>query len=675
MIFFYKNKKKMSIIFKFTADNTDVVNKLQEIRDGMAQMNWSDMAMGFEAIASLVERVAGGISGMLAPASELENVAAKLGVMLQDGDAGKELASSLQRMATNGVVPMQELQASAAALVGTFSDTSAISQWVGVFADIAAGSKLPASRLAELVARVEDMGKAEFTELANAGIPIFHALEQVTGKSTQELLKMSAAGEITRDTVLEAFKLMTAEGAKFHDLNATMSNTTAGSWDTLKASWEEVLAVAGSSFNDVVRPMLQGLSSFLQEHKDAIAEMLKLITKFALVWAGLKVASMVAGLMKAAATLAKMVTTAKSLRAALASSGGLVTLVNTLLGMAAWKLGEWLFGGSGDSDAETDSAVELAEEEAARAAAEAADHLKEMSNAADRDAEARRREVVEVLRACDSLAKFDEELAKIKAEGGDAGLDVEHEREMVKIRVEQQKSATRWEELQRREKNLKESDLEAHRKAKVDAFGGMSVEAQREWLLKEMARWGVMGDLSSAPGMKEGVRALQSRAAEANLSDEWQQLDALLKYVEKHGESEKAYAEMREKIRLDAKRDAFLLAGDKVGLARFDETSRREELRKGYLAAGLNEQEAAWYAGQKVARERKLRVDQQSQTTGGQGVTMLAGNLTNVGGGGRSLRLGDDQLSVSRKQLSALEVIRSLVGGIASKTTGIPVVV
>ncbi len=666
----------MSVIFKFTADNTDVVNKLQEIRDGMSQLNWADMAMGFEAISGLVERVAGGIAGMLAPASELENVATQLGVMLNDGEAGKELASSLERMATNGVVPMQELQAAAVALVGTFSDTSSISQWVGVFADIAAGSKLPASRLAELVARVEDMGKAEFTELANAGIPIFQALSEVTGKSTQELHKMSAAGEISRDTVLEAFKLMTAEGAKFYDLNATMSNTTAGSWDTLKASWEEVLAVAGSSFNDVVRPMLQNLSSFLQENKDTIAEMLKLITKFALVWAGLKVASMAAGLMKAAATLAKMVVTAKNLRSALASSGGLVTLVNTLLGMAAWELGERIFGGSGDTDAETDSAVKLAEEEAARAEAEAAAQLKELAEAADRDAEARRREAVEVLRACDSLAKFDEELAKIKAEGNDTGLDVEHEREMVKIRVEQQEAAASWEKLQRLEKNLKESDLKANSKAKLEAFGGMSVKAQRDWLIEKLLPLaGAEYDFSSADGMREGIRALQKRSAEANLSDKWQKLNTLLEYVEKHGESEKAYAEIREKIEQDAKRDAFLLAGDKVGLARFDEDIRREELRKGYLAAGMTEQEAALYAGQKVERERKLREEQQTETPGGQGVTMIAGNLANVGGGGRSLRLGDSQLSVSRKQLSSLESIRSIVNGISTKITGIPVVI
>lgn len=66
---------------------------------------------------------------------------------------------------------MQELQSAAAALIGSFDAPGQIAQWVARFADISAGSKLSATRL-------DDMGKAEFTELANAGIPIYQTLAE-----------------------------------------------------------------------------------------------------------------------------------------------------------------------------------------------------------------------------------------------------------------------------------------------------------------------------------------------------------------------------------------------------------------------------------------------------------------------------------------------------------------
>ncbi len=106
----------------------------------------------------------------------LEDVSKQLGVMMGSSADGSALASSLQRLATNGVVGMQELQS--AALIGSFDVPGQIAQWVARFADISAGSKLSATRLAEMVARLDDMGKAEFTELANAGIPIYQTLAE-----------------------------------------------------------------------------------------------------------------------------------------------------------------------------------------------------------------------------------------------------------------------------------------------------------------------------------------------------------------------------------------------------------------------------------------------------------------------------------------------------------------
>ena len=664
----------MSIKFVFTADNSDVVAKLGEMQQQMASMSWADMVMGVQAVIGLLDQAKNAIAALMAPAAALEDMSVKLGVMLNDSAAGEALAASFERLATNGVVALDDLQGAAAGLVSVFDDSEAVERWVPVLADIAAGSRLSATQIAAVVAALKDTGRVELTEMAKGGVPIYEALAQVLGKTVAQVKQMQAEGALSVEALLAAFAKLTAEGEKFYNMNAAMSNTTAGSWETLKASWNEVLAAAGASFNDVVRPMLQRLSEFLQEHKEAFAAMLKTITRLAIVWTSIKVAGMVAGLMKCVAAIAKMVAAAKSLREVMASSGGLVTLINTLLGMALWKVGSAMFGGGEGEENEAEETAERAESAAERAEAAAEAEMQALTDATREQVEAKRREVMEVLRACDSVAKFEQELSRFEAEGNVGGVNVEHERKMVQIREEQQKAATQWEELQRREKNLKESEYDAHSKAKIAAFGGMDIQAQRAWLEAQLARWGVTGDLSTAGGMAEGVRGMQRRAAEAGMVHEWDKLANLLKYVEKYGESVEKYGAIVDEIKNARKREKYLLTGDKEGLERFDDAQKFEELRKGYRAAGMSEQEAAWYAGQEVAIARKLARMKESGEEGGQGVQVVASSSMRAGLGGTSIRLGDAQLAVSRKQLGTLEAIRGLVSSISTRATGIPVV-
>lgn len=198
--------------------------------------------MGALGLGAAAKSIARAFSAFTEPAAELENVATSLGVVMGNAEAAERLTSSLQRMATNGVVSFDELHRSARALTNVFQDDAVIAHYVGRLADLAAGSKIPAARLGELVARMEDMGKAELTELSNAGIPIFEALASVLGKSTEEVVKMSGAGKISCRALLAAFEELTDAGGRYYRLNSEMSNTTSGSWDTLKASITECMA-------------------------------------------------------------------------------------------------------------------------------------------------------------------------------------------------------------------------------------------------------------------------------------------------------------------------------------------------------------------------------------------------------------------------------------------------
>lgn len=231
------------------------------------------LGQAIQGLASVGNISSGVLAAFTAPAAELENSATALGGMMDSMEDAEKLAGRLQLMAANGVRSMDELHRAARALTNVYSDSGNLEHWVGVLADIAAGTKIPADRLAEMVARFQDMGKAEFTELANAGVPIFEELAKATGKSKEEVIKLqSVVGGISFNELMTALKSLTAEGGKFHQLNSKMSNTTAGSFDTLKASIEMCAGALGTPINDALRPILQEASTKLQELQPKIKE-------------------------------------------------------------------------------------------------------------------------------------------------------------------------------------------------------------------------------------------------------------------------------------------------------------------------------------------------------------------------------------------------------------------
>lgn len=263
--------RKPDAIIRVGADGSAFIATVQDMEKNTNIMansisaRLARMGQAFHGLEVLGGMARGAFTALTAPAAELEDMAAALSIMLGSTEEARALANSLQMLAVNGVVSFGQLEGAARALSNVYGDAGNIEHWVGVLADIAAGSKLPADRLAEMVARFRDMGKAEFTELANAGIPIFEALSEVTGKSKEEVLRLqSVVGGISFEELLKALQLLTEEGGKYHKMNITLSNTTKGSFDTLKGSIAACAAVLGEPINDAMRPILQELSEKLQ---------------------------------------------------------------------------------------------------------------------------------------------------------------------------------------------------------------------------------------------------------------------------------------------------------------------------------------------------------------------------------------------------------------------------
>ncbi len=333
---------------------TKAVKAIEKNTDTMANSisaRLARMGQAFQGLSAAGNMVSHTISGFTGPAAEVEDAATALAIMLDnDTEAAYRLADSLQMLAANGKVGMLDLYGAARALTNVYQDAGSLERWVAVFADIAAGSKLSAERLGEFVAKLHDSGKAEFAELANAGIPIFEVLGEITGQNAAELQRMGAAGEVSVGLVLDAFERLTAAGGKYHAMNASLSNTTRGSFETLQASIAACAGVLGTPINDALRPMLQEVSIILQEMRPQLARVAGELGEFLQ-----GAASMAGPVLRAVAMLAEhfldvghvvgfavgglVVYSAHANRAAAATftfSGALGGLVSRIKGLKLW---------------------------------------------------------------------------------------------------------------------------------------------------------------------------------------------------------------------------------------------------------------------------------------------------------------------------------------------------
>lgn len=690
--------------FDFLVDSSQFNNSLATMQQDFNSYRQS-VLQGFNSIVfdsflnnlnSLKNAFAATFGAFLSEAEKIEDVAARLGVML-GGDAagGEKLAHSLERLATNGVVPLQELEQAAAALSSRFASTADISQWVSVCADISAGSKITATRLAEMTARLDDMGKAEFTELANAGIPIYSTLAKVLGITSAEVVKLAAAGKVSSDDFLAALRLMTAEGAKFHDLNATMSNTTSGSWATLAASWREIMAEVGSSLNSLLRPILQNLSSFLQNNKETFALLVGIALKFAVIMGSLSALKFSFQLASCLKSMLGMKAAAESMQKSSRAIGkaGIVALLS-----AGWELGSAVadfFSGAEEAAAKAEQQrrelnmqrIQAEEQDQrdnrlAEAQATALDNAKLLD-----DLELKLRTANTEQEFSQAAKQLTEEMKKL-AKAYDDSLVV-GDSAANHLRYENWKrSSSLYDELDHLDAQRKEREKEAQRKeiSKTllsellnmesarssrkfeDSFDKLTSADQRFLLKSLLQSWGYRGG-DSIDSLDAGMLAilgnLQSRADSVGFSTVQGYYNLLPRIQTKQKEEAIKDATGRKGL-LDFEHRLDLLtareSADANKMRQLEAAQAALKLAQELQGYGISPDVAKARAAQVIAREMALNTQSPASSR-----EFVADSLATIGGGGRGFSLGEAQLQLAREQVNVLVNSQQILSDINKK--------
>ncbi len=281
-----------AVKFKFSGDSAELLKELENIKEKIrgaseqaakvspgkgAAADVEGLGASFKKLLPSVTATVAGVASFgtalsvikmgIKDAMDDEYMAVQLSSYTKNIESARDLQSQLDHLAANGVVALDDLGKAAQNLSMHFrTNNTAIMSWSEVFADIAASGKISAEQLSNSWAKVMANGFADsraINQLQNQGIPIIKALAEEMGVAEKQVIELAKKREISADQYVNAIRKM--RDAEFSGKNSALSNTTIGSWETLKATFENAM---GDMVSDDVSKMagaFQYLTATLEE--------------------------------------------------------------------------------------------------------------------------------------------------------------------------------------------------------------------------------------------------------------------------------------------------------------------------------------------------------------------------------------------------------------------------
>jgi hypothetical protein len=202
--------------------------------------------------------------------AEMEQTRVSFTTMLGSADKANATLKELTKFAISTPFRQGEVVTGAKQLLAYGFTAESLTDNLTRLGDVSSGLSIPLGDLVYLYGTVRTQGRAmtkDIMQFANRGIPIYDALNKVTGKYGQELNKAIENGDITFGVIEKAFKMMTKEGSMFGGLMAKQAKTLAGRWSTFLDVLENTGRAMGEKINPFLGRMLDSVSDLLATMK------------------------------------------------------------------------------------------------------------------------------------------------------------------------------------------------------------------------------------------------------------------------------------------------------------------------------------------------------------------------------------------------------------------------
>lgn len=235
----------------------------------------SGFARGIQGILgkafSLPGLLAGGaVGGAVGWAAKLSSDAEQLKMQFEVlTGQGKKTFDDLQKFALRTSFSLESAGEAARNMLASGVESSQLIGTMRLLGDLSMGDGERLKLLSKAYTDVLNKGKLnaqEIRQFAENGVGLVGALANMYGKTTQEILKMSEAGEISFADMQKALQAMTSEGGRFNGMLAKMATTLKGQFDQ---ALEQIGMVARALFDKVSPAITNALNKF-NEFMDGI---------------------------------------------------------------------------------------------------------------------------------------------------------------------------------------------------------------------------------------------------------------------------------------------------------------------------------------------------------------------------------------------------------------------
>jgi tape measure domain-containing protein len=235
---------------------------------GQAGSAIASIAGGLGGLGGAGIVVAGVAAGMVAlggaavgTANELQRTINQLTVLTGSAAATSAVIANLKQYALETPFDLPGLAATAKQLLAFGLNGADAVEWTKRLGDIATVTGTPIERLGINFSQIVSKGGAsmvDLTQFAQAGLPIWSALSEVTGKSRAELEALD--GAIPASAVVAALESMTDAGGKFYE----GGKKGATELDTQWASLVDGLKAAAVPLGQMITPLvLSGINNMI----------------------------------------------------------------------------------------------------------------------------------------------------------------------------------------------------------------------------------------------------------------------------------------------------------------------------------------------------------------------------------------------------------------------------
>lgn len=199
-------------------------------------------------------------------AMEQNNIA--LRTMLGSAQMASQVITEMQVAAKETPFEMQEIVSGGKNLIAFGESADTVVETMKRLGDVASGVSIPINDLITKYGQIRTQGRAmtmDLREFAGRGIPIYSELAKVMKVNETQVTEFASAGKIGFKEIEQAFRNMSGEGGKFHDLMKEQSKSLNGMISNLSDSYDILLTQIGARMEEEAKRGVEAVSQSLKE--------------------------------------------------------------------------------------------------------------------------------------------------------------------------------------------------------------------------------------------------------------------------------------------------------------------------------------------------------------------------------------------------------------------------